>query len=134
MAKAGIQGQKDLIGGIKSYFTEIEQGLNDQMLEVAFEAGEKGAEKIRETIDTTPSAFVPGKGNRNWTFHMRSRVDHKITQTGNQIRIQMGWFNIKNDEKYFILQDSGAVNIPAMGALIKAESEARRVLQDKGIL
>lgn len=68
--------------------------------------GEEAVQYMQNVIDTTPSALVPGKDNRNWSGLMRRSVGYKvINPSKGYYRLQLGW--IKNEQDYFVWQDTG---------------------------
>lgn len=128
-----VQGRVALRNGLLGFLREIRGDLKDNALEAAREAGEAGRDSMRHTIETTPSGLSPGKPNRILTGHMWDRTDYRVTQAGNTTRVQIGWMNVKNAEKYFEAQEKGLGPVQgAMHALTKAQMEAQRVLKDKG--
>lgn len=69
--------------------------------------GAESVELMQRVIDTTPSALVPGKDNRNWTGKMRASVGYVITnKEKGYYRLRLGW--VDNVEDYFAWQDTGA--------------------------
>lgn len=100
--------------GLEQFFTQGSKELNDFILADGFEIGEIGKSGVRHKVETTPSARVPGKGNRVWTGHMRDRAGWSIQQTGNRIRVQYGWLNLRKAEDYIMDQENGTGNASGM--------------------
>lgn len=128
-----VAGRVELRNGLTDWLREIRGDLKDNALEAALEAGEAGRDSMRNTIATTPSGLSPGKPNRILTGHMWDRSDYRVTQTGQTIRVQIGWLGTRKAEEYFIAQEEGLGKVAfGMNALTKAQLEAQRVLKNKG--
>lgn len=70
------------------------------------ETGEESVDFMQRIIDTTPSALVPGKDNRNWSGLMRKSVGFEIVNPSKgAYRLRVGWVDTEQD--YFLWQDSG---------------------------
>lgn len=136
---AGVNNRVQLRSQLLGFLRETTQEMTNEVVEVALDATISAEEVVRRTIDTTPSdlSSVP-KSNRNWTYNMRNTVDSKVTQTGNTIRLQVGWLPLPAKDNYIRIQeDGGNVNgktVRAMSALTFAEREMLRILKNKGVL
>lgn len=65
-------------------------------------------EFMRNIVDTTPSDLsARHKGNRNWTFNMRNRMDTNVDMFRRGARIDLGWFTVRSSEDYFAIQEYG---------------------------
>lgn len=137
---AGIEKSPSALRAeILAWLGETENDALGMVEDTALEASIAGEEMIRKTIDITPSDLSRNpKGNRNWTYHMRNRVDSKVSRTGNTITIQMGWMGVKSDERYIGIQEYGGnvhgKTVSAMGSLTAGRSEALRILKNKGLI
>ena len=70
------------------------------------ENGEHAVRYMQNVIDTTPSALVPGKDNRNWSGLMRKSVSYEVVNPSkSKYRLRLGWINTMRD--YFLWQDTG---------------------------
>lgn len=103
------------------------------LTEVLTDVLEEAVDRMKETIDTTPSGLVPGKSNRNDTFTMRENMNYKpVTASGGRIKGVWGWTGKQED--YFLLQDFGYSRVPPMHALLNsfvwAREEVRRQISD----
>lgn len=136
---AGVVGRVQMRNGIYAWFKEIEGQMLGNVQEAALKATISAEDVMRQRMDTTPSDLSRNpKGNRNWTYHMRNRIDSKVTRQGNTLRLQVGWFNVKSDENYFEIQEEGGnvqgKQVTAMGALTSAHQEMLRVLKNESVL
>lgn len=87
------------------------------MREVLTDIADEAVGKMIQTIETTPSAFVPGKSNRVDTGTMRDAVQAtEIQREGSHISVRFGWTGTKED--YFLWQEQGADNPSAIGGRI----------------
>lgn len=70
------------------------------------ENGEESVTYMQNIIDTTPSALVPGKDNRNWSGLMRKSVSYEVVNPAkSKYRLRLGWVDTVRD--YFLWQDTG---------------------------
>lgn len=130
---AGVVGRDAIGKNLPRWLRGLGDDLKDAALEDGFKIGEDAVQTIRQVIDTTPSALSPGKIGRNWTGHMRSRVDYKITQTGNRVEVTFGWPNMRRAEEYIAEQELGSSRVATgMGAMTIAAIQARTTLKNKG--
>ena len=128
---AGLVGHQNITKGLFQMLMQAERNVNADAQEAALEAAIAGQAAIKHTIDTTPSAIVPGKTNRNWTFHMNESVDADVKRTGTTIRIRAGWIN--NKEEYFLIQEHGQGTITPMHALFAGHQAMLDTLKGWGI-
>lgn len=92
---------------------------------------EEAADRMVQTIETTPSGLKPGKIGRVWTGHMRDSVKTlPVTSGGGRVTGQWGW---PDSEDYFKYQEEGAAmgraTIPPMHALLGSFLWAKIELQ-----
>ena len=129
----GIVNRNAISRDLPGWLRSIGNDLKDTALEDGFKVGEDAVKTIRQVIDTTPSALSPGKIGRNWSGHMRSRVDYKITQKGNQVEVTFGWTNMRRAEEYIAEQELGSARVATgMGAMTIAAIQAQTTLKNKG--
>lgn len=92
---------------------------------------EEAADRMVQTIETTPSGLKPGKIGRVWTGNMRDTVETRpVTSGGGKVTGEWGWFS---PEAYIDYQEKGAAmgraTIPPMHALLGSFLWARIELQ-----
>lgn len=135
VARSGVIGRVELrnslLGFSKRALDEKKRGAQEAAL-VAALIGKNTGQNI---IATVPSSLRPGKVGRIWTGAMHDSFDADVTQTGNRIRIRLGW--LKKKQKYYAVQEYGGMafgkNIVPMHALAGAQIAAENHLKDKGI-
>lgn len=85
--------------------------------EVLTDIADEAVAKMIQTIETTPSAFVPGKGNRVDTGAMREAVKaSEVQRNGHKVSVKVGW--VDTQENYFLWQEQGADNKRALNGRI----------------
>jgi hypothetical protein len=92
---------------------------------------EEAAQRMVETVETTPSGLRPGKPDRVWTGHMRDEIRAEpVTSGGGVVKGVWGW---PDAEAYFNYQETGEAtglkSIPPMHALLSSFIWAREELQ-----
>lgn len=135
VARSGVIGRvelrKSLLGFSSRALDEKKRGAQEAAL-VAALIGKNTGQNI---IATFPSSLRPGKVGRIWTGAMHDSFDADVSQTGNRIRIRLGW--IKKKQSYYKVQEYGGMafgkNIVPMHALSGALIAAENHLKDKGI-
>lgn len=127
-----VQGRVQLRNDLTDWLRGIRGELDSKAVEAGLEAGRAGRDAIRHVIETTESGLAPGKPNRILTGHMWERADYRVSRTGHTTRVQIGWLDMKNDEKYFEAQELGLGPVTfGMHALLAAGFEAKRTLADR---
>lgn len=100
------------------------------LTEVITDITEEAVDRMKDTIDTTPSGLVEGKPNRNDTFNMRDSMNSApVVASGGKVTGRWGW--TKNKEDYFLLQDYGYSRVPPMHALLNSFVWAREELRQQ---
>lgn len=128
-----VEGRVALRNGLIGWLREIRGEFQDNALEAGLEAGEKGRDAMRHSIENTPSGLSPGKPNRILTGNMWDKADYKVTKTGHTVRVQVGWLGMKKDDHYFEDQEYGLGPVQgAMNALVHAEIVVRNELKERG--
>ena len=119
---------------LRTFLNQVEKQIDRDIIQIATEAAQEGAEHIREAIRTTPSGLVPGKQNRIWSGHMLERVDTQVFKRGSVITVRAGWQTLKRSEDYFKMQDLGTGPVAfGMHAITGAQRTMEKKLKDKGI-
>lgn len=127
-----VAGRVELRNGLTDWLREIRGELDSRAVESGLEAGKAGRDAIRHVIETTESGLSPGKPDRILTGHMWERADYRVSRTGHTTRVQIGWLDMKADEKYFEAQELGLGRVTfGMHALLAAGFEAKRTLENK---
>lgn len=129
---AGVEGREQLLKGVldttKSYKAAMVRQVETDVLEVA----QKGAESVRFSILTEPSAFV-NKNNRVYSGEMLNAVSFDSKKSGNQFTGRSGW--VERKRQYFLIQEHGGMGtgdfsgrwVSPMNALMRAH----RVMKDE---
>lgn len=135
VARYGVIGRVELRKGLLAYSKRALQQKKSDAQEAALVAAVIGKNTGQNTIATTPSSLSPGKVGRIWTGAMWEDFDADVTQTGNFIRIRLGW--IKKKRGYYKVQEYGGnafgTSIVPMHALANSLIAAENHLKDKGI-
>lgn len=127
-----VEGRVALRNDLISWLRDIRGELDSKAVEAGLEAGKAGRDAMRHIIETTESGLAPGKPDRILTGHMWRRADYRVSRTGHTTRVQVGWLDMKADEKYFEAQELGLGQVSfGMHALLAAGFEAKRTLEDK---
>lgn len=105
---------------LKAHFNARGAGGKAALEEILTHVAEDGAEDIRRTIMTTPSALSPGKENRYWKGDMYRDVNSKpVTSSGSTVKARWGWTD--NIEDYYIDQEKGSSYVqPPMHAVYQS--------------
>lgn len=128
-----VEGRVQLRNDLVSWLREIRGELQDNALEAGLEAGEKGMQAMRTTIEHTPSGLSPGKSNRILTGNMWDKTTYKVSQSGHSVRVQVGWLNVKAADRYFEAQELGLGPVTfGMHALTHAEIVVKNELKNRG--
>ena len=134
-ARSGVIGRVELRNGLLGFNRRVLDKKKQDAQEAALVAALIGKNTGQNTIATTPSSLSPGKVGRIWTGAMYEGFDADVSQTGNRIRIQLGW--LKKKQKYYTVQEYGGMafgkNIVPMHALANSLVAAENHLKDKGI-
>jgi hypothetical protein len=135
VARSGVVGRVELRNGLLAFSRGALEQRKAQAQEAALTSALIGKNTGQNIIATVPSSLRPGKVGRIWTGAMWEDFDADVTQTGNRIRIRLGW--IKKKRTYYRVQEYGGtafgVNIVPMHALAGALIAAENHLKDKGI-
>ena len=110
---------------LRTFLNQVEKQIDRDIVQIATEAAQDGAEHIREAIRTQ---------NRIWSGHMLERVDTQVFKRGSVITVRAGWQNLKRSEDYFKMQDLGTGPVAfGMHAITGAQRTMEKKLKDKGI-
>lgn len=101
-----VRGHKEAMKGLRDFADGTEKHIEKTVDDVVLQAAEKGEDRIREVIDSTPSDLsrIP-KGHRNWTFTMRNSVDSDVQHRGRKRKVVVGWLGKR--QRYFLTQEYG---------------------------
>lgn len=134
-SRAGVIGRVELRNALLGFSKGALAERKAQAQESALVSAMIGKNTGQNIIATFPSSLRPGKVGRIWTGAMYEGFDADVTQTGNTIRIRLGW--LKRKQKYYAVQEYGGMafgkNIVPMHALAGALIAAENHLKDKGI-
>ena len=129
-----LEGRDTVTKGLKEMVKGVQSDLNAKVMQAGERAARAAVSSMKDTIATTPSGYVPGKGNRILTGNMWSRVESKVRRSGNKVTIEYGWFGLKRDEAYIYTQENGPLPIGGgMLALVRATGDISRSLNKDGI-
>ena len=135
VARAGVVGRVELRNGLLGFNKRVLEQKKADAQEAALTSALIGKNTGQNIIATVPSSLRPGKIGRIWTGAMWEDFDADVSQTGNRIRIRLGW--IKKKRSYYKVQEYGGnafgTNIVPMHALAGALIAAENHLKDKGI-
>lgn len=135
VSRAGVIGRVELRNALLGFSKGALERKKSTTQEAALVAALIGKNTGQNIIATTPSSLSPGKVGRIWTGAMYEDFDADVSQSGNRIRIRLGW--LKRKQKYYRVQEYGGQafgkNIVPMHALAGALIAAENHLKDKGI-
>lgn len=108
-------------------------GGKSVLREILEHAGEDAVEAMRRTIATTPSALVPGKGNRIWTGQMRDEIYYEMSEDKHSVTVTFGWLHPDFYEDYHLAQEYGLRHVHTgmfalMGAWVEQREEVKTVI------
>lgn len=132
---AGVEGRVQLRQDLLLFSRLVKGDVTAGVAEAALSAGRDGYITAINVIDTFPSSLSPGKVGRVYTGLMKASMDVKVTQTGTQITIQLGWLETK--KKYFLTQEYGGTafgkRVTAMEAIAAGMETIKERMKEAGV-